>query len=83
MGFGRLFEMIATELDEQYMHTVDDHLARLSFVACMTAALGTRKQRGSTTCSEAVGGPPTLVGEGSGLVSRQERLETLLRDGRS
>jgi hypothetical protein len=45
-GFRRLFEMIATELDEQYMQTVDDHLARLKFrgALVMTAALGTRNK---------------------------------------
>jgi len=45
-GFQRLFEMIATELDEEYMKTIDDHLVKLKFrgALVMTAALGTRNK---------------------------------------
>lgn len=45
-GFRRLFEMIATELDEAYMKTIDDHLVKLKFrgALVMTAALGTRNK---------------------------------------
>jgi MutS domain V len=45
-GFRRLFEMIATELDEAYMGTIDDHLVKLKFrgALVMTAALGMRNK---------------------------------------
>lgn len=45
-GFRRLFQMIASELDEQYMQTIDDHLARLKFrgALVLTAALGVRNK---------------------------------------
>jgi hypothetical protein len=45
-GFRRLFEMIATELDEPYMRSVDDHLAKLRFrgALVMTSALGARNK---------------------------------------
>jgi MutS domain V len=45
-GFRRLFEMIATELDEAYMETIDDHLVKLKFrgALVMTGALGKRSK---------------------------------------
>lgn len=45
-GFQRLFRMIATELVEPYMQTIDDHVARLKFrgALVMTAAFGTRNK---------------------------------------
>ena len=41
-GFGRLFSMLATELDDAYLVTIEDHLQRLRFRdgILMTAQLG-------------------------------------------